>query len=328
MDLKGKRFVNANGKISVVKDTFENITIFEDGTKVDTRLLMNPDYYTVMPSGPRRDAPNILKQPILEQISVDRDRIDPNAFFNQRYSIAQEAEGQHTPQRQVESYNVDNNGITTHFDEEAEREEILRRNRHLMEQRDIQVAKQATQFKNNNGGIVGKILEEEEGIKIENVMVPPSPELYQEQLARRTSAVQLDPVMNNGINNSFLDPMVAIFKRAKMNTEFKITIEIDKKIPKPAYIELMEESSETSFIEYLATEFTESILRNPSVIKDRIEDELRKLIEPKPKVTKTKSEMTPKKKVVNKTNKVVPPPPTPPEDRVLIEGQEPKKPNR
>ncbi len=287
MDLKGKRFVNSNGRISVVKDTFENITIFEDGTKVDTRILMNPDYFTLMPSGPRKET-NILKQPIMEQVSVDRDKIDPNTFFNQRYSIVQEGEGQYNAQqKQVESYNVSDTGMTTHFDEEAEKEEILRRNRHLMEQRDIQVAKQANQFKNSNGGILGKILEEE-GIKIENVTIPPSPELYQEQVARGTSAVQLDPVMNNNniTSNSFMDPMIALFKRTKLTTPFKISLDIDKKIPNINYIKMMEESCDISIIEYLATEFTESLLRNPSQIKDRIIEELKKLIEPKSKSRK------------------------------------------
>lgn len=302
MDLKGKRFVNANGKISVVKDTFENITIFEDGQKVDTRVLMNPEYYTLLPSGPRRDAPNILKQPMMEQISVDRDRIDPNTFFNQRYMINQEAEGQYqSTQRHTESYHVDN-GVTTHFDEEAEKEEILRRNRHLMEQRDVNVAKQANQFKHN--AKINQMLEEE-GVKIENVSIPPE-ELYQEQVARGTSAVQLDPVMNNGnINNnitanSFMDPMIALFKRTKMNTDFKVSLDINKKIPNINYIKMMEESCDISIIEYLATEFTESLLKNPSQIKDKIAEELRKLIEPKTKQVKKKVETKTETKVNKK----------------------------
>jgi hypothetical protein len=339
MDLKGKKFVNYNGKVGVVKDVYENITIFEDGTRVDTSILMNPKYFTLIPSGPVRDANNILKQPLVEQISVDRDKIDPNSFFNQRYSIAQEAEGQYPAQRQFESYNVDNTGATTHFDEEAEKEEILRRNRHLMEQRDIQVAKQANNFK---GGIVGKILEEE-GIKIENVMVPPSPELYQEQIARGTSAVQINSVMNNNnvTSNSFMDPMIALFKRTKMNTDFKINLDINNKIPNINYIKMMEESCDISIIEYLATEFTENLLKNPNQIKDKIVDELRKLIEPKEKPRKKveskptiKRTTTPIKQETEELNnevpvknkKVVPPLPTPPQDRYVKEGHEPSKP--
>ena len=41
---------------------------------------------------------------------------------------------------------------------------------------------------------------------------------------------------------------------------------------------MMEESCETSIIDYLATEFTESILRNPNAIKDKIAEELRRLV--------------------------------------------------
>ena len=325
MDLKGKRFVNANGKVSVVKDTFENITIFEDGTKVDTRILMNPEYFTVLPSGPRNNT-NILKQPIAEHVSVDREKIDPNAFFNQRYSIKQEtAQEAQMAQRNVEAYTVDN-GVTTHFDVEAEKEEILRRNRHLIEQRDIQVAKQANQFKNSNGGIVGKILEEDEGIKIENIMAKPTPELYQEQLARGTSAVQINPVMNNNniTSNSFMDPMIALFKRTKMNTDFKVSFDINNKIPNINYIKMMEESCDISIVDYLANEFTDNLLKNPMLIKDKIAEELRKLIEPKSK-PKKKAEIKPaaiETKPVRK-QKIVPQVPT--KDSKLQEETEDKK---
>jgi hypothetical protein len=101
----------------------------------------------------------------------------------------------------------------------------------------------------------------------------------------RAEVRQVDPVMGNNYNNqnAYLDPMIGIFKKAKMNTDFKISIDINKKIPKLAYIELMEESCDTSIIEYLANEFTDSILRNPEFIKNKIMEEIRNMIEPKPK---------------------------------------------
>ena len=51
MDLKGKKFVNSEGIVRVVKDFFDNVTVFEDGGKVDTRILLNSKFYTELPSG-------------------------------------------------------------------------------------------------------------------------------------------------------------------------------------------------------------------------------------------------------------------------------------
>jgi len=295
MDLKGKRYVNSSGRINTVKDIFENITIFDDGSRVDTRILLDPKFYTALPDGniqraattPQSYDNNILRQPISE-------KVDPDSFFNRKYTINEITEP--VPQRNTEAYNVDNVGVTTHYDEEAEKEEILRRNRYLIEQRDINVAKQANQFKNND--TINKLLEEE-GIKIENVNVSPSPDIYNEQEARRLPSRQIDPVMggnnNNNNYNGFDDPMIAIFKKAKLNTDFKFAISIEKKIPKLAYIELMEESCDVSIIDYLATEFTESILKNPSLIKDKIANEIRRMIDVPVKKEVKKESITPKK---------------------------------
>ena len=56
-----------------------------------------------------------------------------------------------------------------------------------------------------------------------------------------------------------------MFKNVKRNTEFKINLKVDGKIPRLDFIEMMEDSYEISIIEYLADEFTDNILRNPSI---------------------------------------------------------------
>ena len=66
------------------------------------------------------------------------------------------------------------------------------------------------------------------------------------------------------------DPMINLFKNVKKNTDFKISIEILNKIPRPDFIEMMEDSYEVSIIDYLSDEFTKKIISDPSIIKDKI----------------------------------------------------------
>ncbi len=264
MELKGKRFINTNGKISVVKDTFENITIFEDGSKVDTRILTNPEYYTLMPTGPKKDSYNALKQAPMT------DKIDPNSFFKQEYSWANNLREIPIQEHQRP---IENESLIIQTDEEFEKEEILRKYKHLAD--DTQLDK--------NRQTMNKMLSDEDGYQNQ-------PELYQEKIDRGTSVVQVEPVVasrNNNIQEA--NPIIALFKKTKMNTDFKFTLDVNKKIPTINSIKMMEESFEFSIIEYLANEITENLLKHPEQIKDKIVEELKKLIEPKVR-TKKKAE--------------------------------------
>ena len=69
-----------------------------------------------------------------------------------------------------------------------------------------------------------------------------------------------------------------MFKNVKRNREFNISIDIQNKIPRPDFIEMMEDSYNTSIIEFLADEFTNNILNNPSIIKNKIIDEIRRIV--------------------------------------------------
>jgi hypothetical protein len=78
-----------------------------------------------------------------------------------------------------------------------------------------------------------------------------------------------------------------MFQKTKRNTEFKVTVDLVKKIPRLDTIEMLEDSYEVSIIDYLAEEFTEQLLSNPSIIRNKIAQELRDMLErrnPKPKV--------------------------------------------
>ena len=74
------------------------------------------------------------------------------------------------------------------------------------------------------------------------------------------------------------DPMINLFKNVKKNTDFKISIEILNKIPRPDFTEMMEDSYEVSIIDYLSDEFTKKIISDPSIIKDKIKEEIKRIV--------------------------------------------------
>ena len=71
------------------------------------------------------------------------------------------------------------------------------------------------------------------------------------------------------------DPIIKMFKGVKRIVDFNISLDIKNKIPRLDFIEMMEDSYETSIIDYLADEFTNELLKNPDTIKDMIKSRIR-----------------------------------------------------
>jgi hypothetical protein len=74
------------------------------------------------------------------------------------------------------------------------------------------------------------------------------------------------------------DPILFMFSNVKKNTNFKFSIEIIDKIPRPDFIEMMEDSYEVSIIDYLADEFVKKIFSDPEAIKNSIKDEIKSIV--------------------------------------------------
>ena len=260
MDLKGKKFVNSEGIVRVVKDFFDNVTVFEDGGKVDTRILLNSKFYTELPSGnnntQQNSNQNMFRNPVNETI-------DPNQFFNQRNTLLNNMTERinSISSDVIERMPVDSNGrVTPTFDNnfmptdnssaiytvsaETEAEEIARKYRDIENDRIRNINKQAASLKADP--LASKSLEEE-GITIQtdipqtttNVVQPqiqhqnqPQPPQYNHYEEGRASVSQMEPVMQGNYTSapSYVDPMIAVFKKSKLNTDFLFTIEINKKI--------------------------------------------------------------------------------------------------
>ena len=76
------------------------------------------------------------------------------------------------------------------------------------------------------------------------------------------------------------DPIISMFKNVKRNVEFNVNVDISDKIPRLDFIEMMEDSYNTSIIDFLAQEFTDEIIKDPTIIKEKIKDKLMDLVYP------------------------------------------------
>jgi hypothetical protein len=110
-------------------------------------------------------------------------------------------------------------------------------------------------------------------------------EVDEEETIQRVEVTREENIFENrsneiGKTNEIIqeDPIITMFKNVKRNREFKITIDLENKIPRPDFIEMMEDSYNTSLIEFLATEFTNSILDNPDIIKNKIISEINNIV--------------------------------------------------
>ena len=74
------------------------------------------------------------------------------------------------------------------------------------------------------------------------------------------------------------DPIIRMFKGVKRSLDFNVSINIDNKIPRVDFIEMMEDSYETSIIDFLADEFTNNIVSNPQMIKEMIKAKINEVV--------------------------------------------------
>jgi hypothetical protein len=122
------------------------------------------------------------------------------------------------------------------------------------------------------------------------------------QVSSRPVENRNENYMNN--NNNSIDPIVQMFRNAKRNTDLKINFSISNKIPRLDFIEMMEDSYNTSIIDFLAEEFTNELLLNPEAIKNKIKDQISSMVYKSVQKTDTSAEVkkTPIRKKIIKTN--------------------------
>lgn len=290
MSLAGKSFKNNfTGDIIQVIDSFENIAILLDKQKIDVKSLMDTNKYT--------------------------EQIDPSSFFNNQGSYNILAEkiktipahlmgdegGDFTPQTTIggEFAPLSNESAVYMSTEDDEKAELARK---------YGVATEDNALERQNQAFAKLLGEEAAPVDtLPVVTTRPTPVPTPNQVA---------PLPQNTKPVEVEDPITTMFKRSKRNVEFKISVEIQDKIPRLDFIEMMEDSYEISIIDFLADEFTNKILADPSLIRESVKSKIKQLVyggaikEINPQITDA----------VTQAN-----PPTLPTDRILKGGELPTK---
>jgi hypothetical protein len=250
MDLSNKTFKdNKTGEVVRVIGSFENIAILENKQKVDVQKLMDINLYS--------------------------EQIDPANFFNNQgaYNILAE-KIKSIPADKIRddvsgevSVSVDGGGFKPTTNESAV----------MMGNEDDERAELARKYgasidnvssTNKQNQAFAKILGEEEEVqRVEiNRDEPRMVEQRQPQQIQQPQQVQVE------------DPIIAMFKNVKKGIDFKMNLEISNKIPRIDFIEMMEDSYETSIIDFLADDFTNKLLSNPESIKKMISDRIKQIV--------------------------------------------------
>jgi hypothetical protein len=268
MNLANRSFRNnKTGEVVRVIDSFENIAVLENKQRVDVRTLTDVNFYT--------------------------EQIDPSNFFNNQgaYNILAD-KIKNIPQSVLNNFSEGEEDITDKFgsglditpqtnesaiimsSEEDEMAELARKYGASMDTTS-QVTRQNEAF--------ARILGEES----ENEL----PVINQQRPVEDNPVVRVD--VDRDVNNlpghsnppqpptkvvEVEDPIITMFRKTKRNVNFNFSFNVTDKIPRLDFIEMMEDSYEISMIEFLADEFTSKILSDPSSIKEKIKNEITRLV--------------------------------------------------
>ena len=313
MSLDNKKFRNnKTGEVVKVISTFENIAILENKQRTTVGELLNPSAFT--------------------------EEIDPSSFFSNQSAYNTLAEKIKTiPTHMIKddessstinvspTYNSDmqfspnvNESAVVMTTEEDERAELARK---------YGVTEDATQSLQKQNEAFARILgdeSEDELPQVFNQMVNEPVqrvEVQREEISQPIRAEVAQPVAAE-------DPIITMFKRTKKSVEFKVSVDISDKIPRLDFIEMMEDSYDISIIDFLADEFTNKILQNPSLIRESVKSKIKQLVYGAPIKEVVNPQITDAVTQVNSPTNMPGHrnPPPPPTDRTVEEGELPTKP--
>lgn len=254
--MKNRKFKDlSNDKIVKVTDQFEDIIILDGKSKIRINQLLDKRLF--------------------------EEYVDPSSFFNNEGLLSTfteqikkiplddwnnriPAEEMGYDSNQINTMSM-NESVVMPYDPEIEKQELLR--------------KAQTVYNTNNTNLLLQkqketlkhILDDDDTIEI-NQNLP-----NQNQISQQPPKEIIKQQINEEIR---MDPILEMFKNVKRNTSFKIDFTVENKIPRVDFIEMMEDSYNTSIIEFLAQEFTDDILRDPNKIKEKIKKKLTDLVYP------------------------------------------------
>ena len=268
MSLLNKSFKdNSTGQTVTIDGINENIVTLNNGEKVATERMLDGSYYeeVVDPNSFFSKESSSLLGNIMDKVkNIKTDNmIDDNTISN---SVGNSSSG-FSPST--------NESAVVQVSEEDERAELMRKY-NINEQ--------------------PKTVSPEELLGETTVENNQPPVQQQVQAPIRQTQAPIQQVQVE-------DPIISMFKNVKRIVDFKFEFSIEEKIPRIDFIEMMEDSYNTSIVEYLADEFTNKLLNDPSIIKNLIKEKIESLVK-KGDVVETKKTTTRKprdKKVTTET---------------------------
>jgi hypothetical protein len=276
--LKNRKYTDlSNGRVVQVTDHFEDIVILDGKSKVKLSTLLNDKLYDEY-----IDPMNFFRNESLVNAFTEKIRQLPNEQIR---------ESAFDQPKLLNNYGnpldrIDDEPAVLPYDPEEEKQQLIAKAKKMFGSPQNAVERQMESFKD-------LLVEEEEQTTVEE--------------KNDTNLFDKTPVNNfmnqPPTNTQSLDPIIQMFRNVKRNTEFNIKFEINNKIPRLDFIEMMEDSYNTSIIDFLAEEFTNQILLNPQVIKNKIKDQINLMLHKK---ANTQSETKPTTPSTNSRKKILP----------------------
>ena len=342
MDFLNKTYKNRiTGDTFTIIDVYQNVAITSNKEKINTVLLNNDKLF--IPVGFSGASSNGFMNESVSRNPLKEDVIEPSKFFDNQGTYNVFAEKikslplDNIPYDNSMSSKIENNFPNNNesaiimSDPEDEIAELKRK--YGASSVDSSIKRQIDTF--------DRILnpEKENTEEVNNVVQ--NIEVSRE-MSSEVKREDIEPMVQR---IEIQDPIISMFKNVKRNLDFKINLKIDGKIPRLDFIEMMEDSYDVSMIEYLAEEFTNNLLMDPSFIRNKIIDEIKSMIDKKNGVTKTEVRKIPevekeerevlneglptpvksrRKPVVKKpeVNEIIKP--LPPPTQIIQEGKDPE----
>lgn len=269
MNLSNKSFKdNQTGEIVRIIDSYQNIAITDKKERISADRLMDTRFYTEYIDPKSFFQSNETYNVFAEKIrSVDLSKIpdEPQSNKSDGSSINMPASDGFNP--------VTNESAVVMYDPEDEKAELARKYGASLD----------TGAVNKQNQAFAKLLGEDDGGEVLRVDADTSQTIVQQPVVQKV----VQPVQPQEVQR-FDDPIIMMFRNAKRIVGFSVDLKVEGKIPRLDFIEMMEDSYETSIIEFLAQEFTNDLLSNPDKLKEMVIKEIKNKVYPKPKKTEVK----------------------------------------
>jgi hypothetical protein len=272
----GKKYTDlTTGNVIEVKDIFEDIVILNNNSKIKANRLLDKNYF----------------EEFIDPVNFFQNESLLNSFAQKIRQIPDEVVSNIPNDSTNQSFNPNNISGSTSIkplfnesaviqsDPELEKEELMRKynitpNPNQAAQNQLEKFQQLLGEESTGPVQRVEVNRDDNGEPIQRVEVNKD----EIQTENRVNNVQQVETRREIIEPKVEDPILVMFKNCKRNKDFKISLDIDNKIPRPDFIEMMEDSYNTSIIEFLAEEFTNNLLQNPNIIKEKIIKEIKTIV--------------------------------------------------